>query len=90
MIPFGSLWSLNTKPENFRFETVKPAEPLAPSLDPKDTASHAKLVAIKNDGAYLEQGLTISGLAVKIQVPEHQSQSPINRGLGYRNFAAWK
>lgn len=37
---------------------------------------------------YREAGLTITGLAKKLQVPEYRLRTLINRHLGYRNFSA--
>ncbi|MEL6567389.1 MAG: AraC family transcriptional regulator [Pseudomonadota bacterium] len=89
MIMFGSLWFLRINPEDFKFETVTPAQPVAPAIDPKDSASHARLISAMEDGAFLQQGLTIASLARKIEVPEHQLRAIINQGLGYRNFASF-
>ncbi|WP_354230522.1 helix-turn-helix domain-containing protein [Bradyrhizobium sp. F1.4.3] len=38
---------------------------------------------------YRQEGLTIGGLAAKLDVPEHRLRQAINEGLGYRNFNAF-
>ncbi len=40
-------------------------------------------------GLFLEPGLTIGSLADRMHIPEHRVRRLINRGLGYRNFAAF-
>lgn len=40
-------------------------------------------------GLYLEPGLTIGGLGEILRIPEHRLRRLVNRGLGYRNFAAF-
>jgi len=89
MIFFGTLWFLSMKPEQLLFETVQPASLRKPEIDPKDAATHRKLLEVMENGAYTEAGLTIGTLAEKISVPEHQLRALINQGLGFRNFAAF-
>nr|WP_280708549.1 helix-turn-helix domain-containing protein [Bradyrhizobium sp. BR13661] len=38
---------------------------------------------------YRQEGLTIGGLAAKLDVPEYRLRQAINEGLGYRNFNAF-
>lgn len=40
-------------------------------------------------GLYLEAGLSIGSLGATLSIPEHRLRRLINRGLGYRNFAAF-
>ena len=40
-------------------------------------------------GLYLEAGLSIGSLGDILSIPEHRLRRLINRGLGYRNFAAF-
>ena len=42
-----------------------------------------------NEGIYLNSGLTIGELANRMNMPEHRLRRLINKGLGYRNFAAF-
>jgi AraC-like DNA-binding protein len=44
---------------------------------------------MEDDKLYREHGLGIGDLAAKLGVPEHQLRALINKGLGYRNFAAF-
>jgi AraC-like DNA-binding protein len=41
------------------------------------------------EGVYLNSGLTIGELANRMNIPEHRLRRLINKGLGYRNFAAF-
>lgn len=87
---FTAHWFLRLQPEQFLFETVEPIAAPQPSVDPKDSATHARLVsAMEEDLLYREHGLGIGELASKLNVPEHQLRALINKGLGYRNFAAF-
>ena len=90
MIFFGTVMFTRLLPESFLFESVKPVSPPAPQIDPKDTAIHKRLVtAMETDRVYRELGLGIGDLSTRINVPEHQLRALINKGLGYRNFAAF-
>ncbi len=42
--------------------------------------------ALEVDGVFLEEGLTIGGLARHLGTGEHVLRRVINRGMGYRNF----
>lgn len=48
-----------------------------------------RVIKVMDGGLYLEPGLTIGGLADRLNVPEHRLRRLINGGLGYRNFAAF-
>lgn len=83
-------WFLRLQPEQFLFETIEPTSVPEPKVAPKDHATHARLVtAMEQDRLYREQGLGIGQLAKTLNVPEHQLRALINKGLGYRNFAAF-
>lgn len=87
---FSVHWFLRLLPEQFLFETIQPSVVSAPAITPKDQATHTRLVAtMEDDKFYREQGLGIGDLAAKLNVPEHQLRALINKGLGYRNFAAF-
>lgn len=64
----------------------RPAIPPATAADRLDLARLEKLMA---DGVYLNSGLTIGELAGRMNMPEHRLRRLINKGLGYRNFAAF-
>lgn len=87
---FAVHWFLRLQPEQFLFEAVQPSVVSEPAIGPKDHATHARLVAaMEQDKLYRELGLGIGDLASKLTVPEHQLRALINKGLGYRNFAAF-
>lgn len=59
---------------------------------PISAADRLELGRITNamtGGLYLEPGLTIGGLGDILRIPEHRLRRLVNRGLGYRNFAAF-
>ncbi len=90
IVLFSIHWFLRLQPEQFLFEGIAPAKPHQPSILPKDNATHTRLIAaMETDYLYREQGLSIGGLSQKLNVPEHQLRALINKGLGFRNFAAF-
>lgn len=90
MVVWSSLRFLQFRPELLKFESVTRAVPKTPQIDPRDTATLAKLrTAMEGEGLYREQGLGIGDLANCLNVPEHQLRALINKGLGYRNFSAF-
>ncbi len=90
MILIGALWFLKLLPETLLFERTAPHPVAQAKVDPRDQATHARLVAsMEDDNLYREHGLGIGDLAGKLNVPEHQLRALINKGLGYRNFAAF-
>ncbi len=66
---------------------------LAPQPNGANTAADrfdlARLEKLMADGVYLNPGLTIGELANRMNIPEHRLRRLINKGLGYRNFAAF-
>ncbi len=87
---FSVHWFLRLPPEQFLFESVRPTVAVEPAVAPKDHATHARLVsAMEEEFLYREHGLGIGDLAKRLNVPEHQLRALINKGLGYRNFAAF-
>lgn len=48
-----------------------------------------RVIKAVDGGLYLEPGLTIGGLGDLLNIPEHRLRRLINKGLGYRNFAAF-
>ena len=86
----GAFLYLGLRQEALLFERTPKIAPIEPRIDPKDQATHARLIAIMGEEhLYREQGLGIGDLAAKLNVPEHQLRALINKGLGYRNFAAF-
>lgn len=65
----------------------------APSPETGETAADrfdlARLQELMSNGVYLSSGLTIGELAKQMNMPEHRLRRLINKGLGYRNFAAF-
>jgi AraC-like DNA-binding protein len=89
-VAFGAFLYMQFRSEFLLFEPVSRLTPAKPAIDPKDQATHTRLVAtMEDDKLYREHGLGIGDLAAKLGVPEHQLRALINKGLGYRNFAAF-
>jgi len=90
VIVFGALWFLSLRAEFLLFEPTRTPVFAPPSVDPKDSATHSRLLtAMEDSKLYREHGLGIGDLSTKLNVPEHQLRALINKGLGYRNFAAF-
>ena len=89
-IVYGTYWFLFLRSESLLFEATKRVEPKPPQIDVRDHTTHERLIAsMEVEHLYREQGLSIGELAQKLNVPEHQLRALINKGLGYRNFAAF-
>ncbi len=70
---------------------VAPQQP-RPAGAPSSAADRfdlARLEKLVDEGVYLNPGLTIGELANRMNMPEHRLRRLINKGLGYRNFAAF-
>ena len=86
----GAYLYFSLRTQALLFETTAPRLAPKPAIDPRDSATHARLVAaMTEDKLYREHGLGIGDLAARLNVPEHQLRALINKGLGYRNFAAF-
>lgn len=59
----------------------------APALSPAENVLKHRLDTVMEAGVYRESGLTIGGLAQRLDVPEHRLRALINQRLGYRNFS---
>ncbi|MFZ2099595.1 MAG: AraC family transcriptional regulator [Oricola sp.] len=68
-------------------ETVA-RQPIVPN-SAADRFDLARLEQLMGEGVYLNSGLTIGELASRMNMPEHRLRRLINKGLGYRNFAAF-
>lgn len=60
--------------------------PASPAREPRDAALLEKLQEAIRAKVYLEDGLTIAGLADRLQTQVHRLRPLINDNLGYRNF----
>jgi AraC-like DNA-binding protein len=86
-------WIVRTAPERFfsvpaSSERAERAAQTGPS--PRQRAAKSKLlVAMEDDAAWRDEGLTIGRLAGRTGVPEHQLRALINGDMGHRNFAAY-
>lgn len=58
-------------------------------LPPADLALANRVQAAMADGAWRQEGLTITGLAQQLNTQEHRLRRAINQGLGHRNFASF-
>ncbi|MGB3469562.1 MAG: helix-turn-helix domain-containing protein [Erythrobacter sp.] len=89
---FAGLALLRTEPElllqSAREEPAPDALEL-PEMSPSEAVLHEKLTAVMNEGLYREPGLSIAGLADRLDTPEHRLRALINQKLGYRNFSAF-
>ncbi|WDI30420.1 AraC family transcriptional regulator [Hyphococcus flavus] len=54
-----------------------------------DQTAYEKLTALMREEIWRQEGLSVSLLAEKVEVPEHQLRKLINGVLGFRNFSAY-
>lgn len=64
-------------------------QPNGGSTSAADRLDLMRLDKLMAEGVYLHPGLTIGELAARMDMPEHRLRRLINKGLGYRNFAAF-
>jgi AraC-like DNA-binding protein len=85
LLAFGLIaMSLNVRPDLFRPPRVTVE---APVLDPRLAETLHRLV--EEGAVYREEGLTIGGLAERLDVHEYRVRQLINDQLGFRNFNAF-
>jgi len=90
VIAYGTYWFMNFRAEFLLFEPATKTAKAPAKIAPKDHALHQRLIsAMDTEKLYREHGLSIGGLASKLQIPEHQLRALINKGLGHRNFATF-
>lgn len=63
------------------------AEPAAPATEVEDPLLDALQSLMDEDKAYLQEGLTVKGLADRLSTQEYRLRRMINGRLGYRNFS---
>ncbi len=72
---------------------MPPARPVADAAAPPeadDSQLLARLAALMaQERLYRQDGLTITAVAARLNVPEYRLRRAINQGLGARNFNAW-
>lgn len=72
---------------------MPPARPVAgaaPSPEADDSPLLARLDSLmRQELLYRQDGLTITAVAARLNVPEYRLRRAINQGLGARNFNAW-
>lgn len=61
----------------------------AQNLRAADRPAYAKLMALMDEGVWMDGALSVAGLAEKVGIPEHQLRVLINGQLGHRNFSAF-
>ncbi|MEM7660648.1 MAG: helix-turn-helix domain-containing protein [Pseudomonadota bacterium] len=85
------MWAAKLNPETMAF--VPPKRPVRDITDAR-AARELELTdrladVMEKDLVYREAGLSVSGLARRLGVPEHQLRALINGTLGYRNFSTF-
>lgn len=74
-------------------ENADRAAPIKAADGGRDAVASLLLRRLDNlmtvERVYRQEGLTIGGLAAKLDLPEYRLRQAINEGLGYRNFNAF-
>ena len=65
------------------------AAPIDRQLDNRDAAVLRRLRGLMTEGLYRDPGLSLSRLAQRLAIPEHQLRRVIHVGEGERNFSAY-
>jgi AraC-like DNA-binding protein len=80
--------AVTLRPQPNVLPAAKPApEPEAPPLDPALAERLQQLIDVER--VFLEEGLTIAGLAERLAVHEYKVRQLINTRLGFKNFNAF-
>ncbi len=88
IITFFVLWRISGPDGIDLFVFSDPAVSEPPTVVPvEDKHDLDALRRVITDKAFLEQGLTIAGLADQLRMPEHRLRRLINQQLGFRNFS---
>jgi AraC-like DNA-binding protein len=87
-------WFLTPRRELFAVESAArsatPSMPMSAGSDAEDTRFRQRLLSLMSeDHWYRQEGLTITLLARKLDLPEYRLRRIINQQLGYRNFTAF-
>ncbi len=71
-------------PVAFETRTVTSAKDTSQDTDPD---AQRIIGLLRDEKLYLQEGLTVGGLAERAGLPEYRAREIINRTLGYRNFS---
>ena len=83
-----ALWTTGVRQDLFVSSTSEP-QPRVDLLGPTDLLELQRLKSAISRGMCFEPELTLGSLARQLSLPEHRLRKLINKGLGYRNFAAF-
>ncbi|MEE1877270.1 AraC family transcriptional regulator [Altererythrobacter litoralis] len=90
IVLFAGLALLRTDPDLLvETETGRSHTTDRAALSPSEQVLHDKLRESMDAGYYRTPGLTITGLAEHLGVPEHRLRALVNQRLGHRNFSAF-
>lgn len=84
-----SLWLTHCENEMVEVQHERDGLNTTKPINAVDALELDQLEKLISDGVCFEEGLTIGGLAGKLDMPEHRLRVLINKGLGYRNFSAF-
>ncbi len=88
VLTFGfSAWLL--RPVDVFAPSLAPPQGGVSGIAPEDKVELDRLERLMQSGVYLQEDLSISVLAGKLNIPEHRLRRLINGGLGFRNFSAF-
>ncbi len=86
-LAFG-LWTTAVRQELF-VPALSAPQPRTDELGPAELLELQRLRTAISSGVCFEPDLSLAKLARQLGVPEHRLRKLINKGLGYRNFAAF-
>lgn len=83
-----ALWTTAVRKELF-VPALSAPQPRTDELGPAELLELQRLRSAISRGVCFEPDLSLASLARQLGVPEHRLRKLINKGLGYRNFAAF-
>ncbi|TPJ80174.1 helix-turn-helix domain-containing protein [Mesorhizobium sp. B2-6-2] len=75
--------------QNLFVSSPSAPQPRADRLGPVERLELQRLQSVISKGSCFEPDLSLGSLARQLSLPEHRLRRLINKGLGYRNFAAF-
>ena len=82
-----SVWALRAAPDLWITPAERPTP--RPNVPPAQAALIKRIEAAMAEGLWREEGLTVSGMARRLDTQDHRLRAAINQGLGHRNFASF-
>lgn len=86
-----TIWSFKVNTHHWIGETTQHVKsgPSTDHIRATQAALARRIESAMHIGIWRKEGLTVGGLALEVNAPEHQVRKAINQTLGYRNFSSF-